>query len=84
MANVVAIALHKARTSTHRHDNHPVEVGLITGSKAVGYELLGLSRGQTVDRFVDISRPDTRNHHLLNVLQVDLIVKQILTEATVE
>jgi len=84
MAHVVAVALHERGTCAHRDDDRMVEFRLKTGTETVGHELLGLRRGQSVDGRVDIGRTYAREHHLLDILQVDVVVMQVLAEGTVK
>ena len=84
MANVVAIALYKTGTSTHRHHDGLVEPALKTGSQSVGNELVDLLSRYAINGLVDIGSTYACQHHLLDVCERYLVVVQILTKGAVE
>ena len=84
MSDILTVALHQGSTCSHAHHDHLVLLRLIAGTQSVGDKLLCLGGGQTVDRFIDISCADTREHHMLHIFQRDLIIIEILAEGTIQ
>ena len=84
MLHLGTVAADEGRTCAHRDDDGVVELRLELRTETVGHELLRLGGGQSVDGGVDIGCTYAGEHHLLHILQVDVVVVQVFAESAIE
>ena len=76
--------LHERGARPHADDNQPVEVGYVLRPEAVGHELVGARRRQSVEGLLHVGAAHARHHHLLDVRERDRVVVKIFAECSEE
>ena len=82
--DVVAITLYQRCACTHAYHNDSVATRLIAGTKTIGDKFFHLVGGQSIDGLFDVCTSHSRKHHMLHILQLDLVVVKILAKGTIE